>query len=764
MIGCEGSHQDSDGNWLPCSSPQKLSSIIGPSGKSLKPKRKRKRRGPKAPDGFEQLGERGVLGIETLPDGGLVSAEISGKAARKARRDRISATPSLPSERISGSKRNKIGSASSASQGRGIQISEETVSALKKKVSDHNKAVKDKEPWRRANIGQLKSVYRRGAGAFSVSHRPGMTRNQWAMGRVNAFLKILESGKPRNYRYVGDNDLLPRNHPWRKTIGTKSLETKRFRFRRGRSGRSGRKGRSRFLRRRPNVPLGDAHDGDGDGKIFDGTSLERPAPARQKLQRAIDKVKPKLFGSKKKSRKRKANERVDSKSMLARVADPDSGFTIKMATASDATSGWAVSRNGKGIAVPASTIFDRDGNITDEGRRLFLAFVERHQGDLFGGGDRDGVSVHVGGWHNPDTGMVHFDVTDVYDKDKFSKEDVIDIGKREKQISIADLDEIQLALADGDWKGHTTTIDTGGDGGDVIDLRDLEPELAKLDEALGPIDRPSLRERVEEGPENVAMLLAEPIQDLADKHGVQKDWHGIVALTPERRQEIADFYNAAAEIDAEKASEEIKRAYEALTSEIDDQYEMLVKELKIEIEFVDYDPYADFMEMRKDFVENRRIKIMKTSVTGGHPLMADEQNDRLRAVHDAFGHLATGRGFDRHGEEAAYQAHSTMFSEEARKALATELRGQNNTLLVNGDFPPQKLVIMPDNLMKSLFVMAMMKFKALKDLSKKARVDSDSDNAYTKTRSHHVSGGRVIRQQRKPIRRLYYGKEEERQI
>jgi hypothetical protein len=59
----------------------------------------------------------------------------------------------------------------------------------------------------------LKAVYRRGAGAFSGSHRPGMNRNQWAMGRVNAFLKLLKSGKPSNSAYTTDNDLLPSAHP-----------------------------------------------------------------------------------------------------------------------------------------------------------------------------------------------------------------------------------------------------------------------------------------------------------------------------------------------------------------------------------------------------------------------------------------------------------------------------------------------------------------------------------------------------------------------
>lgn len=40
-----------------------------------------------------------------------------------------------------------------------------------------------------------------------------MTRNQWAMARVNAYLYLLANGKPRNEAYITDNDLLPQAHP-----------------------------------------------------------------------------------------------------------------------------------------------------------------------------------------------------------------------------------------------------------------------------------------------------------------------------------------------------------------------------------------------------------------------------------------------------------------------------------------------------------------------------------------------------------------------
>jgi hypothetical protein len=253
MIGCSGAHQDEAGNWLPCPNPNALSEIIGSSKKEL-PKRKRRGRGGVRPSGYERLIERGVMGIDTLPGGGLVSAPVGTKAARKGRSDRLAATQAPLKDRISGSKRNRIGSASSAASGRNIQIDEATLTSLKSKVKEHNRSVADGESWKKARLGALKSVYRRGAGAFSMSHRPGMTRNQWAMGRVNAFLKILKSGRPENSRYTTDNDLLHSDHPWKSRRIGKSLDAAELKAAR----------RDRFAR-----------DGDLDGQIQDGTPYER---------------------------------------------------------------------------------------------------------------------------------------------------------------------------------------------------------------------------------------------------------------------------------------------------------------------------------------------------------------------------------------------------------------------------------------------------------------------------------------------------------
>lgn len=110
-------------------------------------------------------------------------------------------TPAKPSERRKGSSRNKPGSAGTKSD-KAIEFSKKVIEALKNKVKEHNSKNKKK-----ITLGQLKKVYRRGAGAFSSSHRPGKTRGQWAMARVNTFLRMM-SGKPVKESYrKADSDI-----------------------------------------------------------------------------------------------------------------------------------------------------------------------------------------------------------------------------------------------------------------------------------------------------------------------------------------------------------------------------------------------------------------------------------------------------------------------------------------------------------------------------------------------------------------------------
>lgn len=115
--------------------------------------------------------------------------------------------PAPKKDQIKGSDKNKSGSAAT---GADIKFTDAIIKALEKKVEEHNAKAKN---GRKVNLRMLKAVYRRGAGAFSTSHRPDQNRNSWAMARVNAFLKLVRSGKPSNPKYVSDNDLLPKMHP-----------------------------------------------------------------------------------------------------------------------------------------------------------------------------------------------------------------------------------------------------------------------------------------------------------------------------------------------------------------------------------------------------------------------------------------------------------------------------------------------------------------------------------------------------------------------
>lgn len=104
-----------------------------------------------------------------------------------------------------------------------------------------------------------------------------------------------------------------------------------------------------------------------------------------------------------------------------------------------------------------------------------------------------------------------------------------------------------------------------------------------------------------------------------------------------------------------------------------------------------YNPKKGFRDMAHDVRVNKQIRTLATKTTGSHAYFTDEQNDKFRAVHDVFGHAATGRGFSRHGEEAAWRSHVQMFSPKAREAMTSETRGQNSVLNYSphGGFIPQ---------------------------------------------------------------------------
>ena len=122
--------------------------------------------------------------------------------------------PAPPKDQITGSDKNPKGSAEAPAGSGTIELTQAIEDGLKNKVTEHNDKLDGADPsWKRATVGMLRTVFRRGAGAYSTSHRPGVSRNQWAYARVNAYLYLLRNGRPENPKYITDNDLLPKDHP-----------------------------------------------------------------------------------------------------------------------------------------------------------------------------------------------------------------------------------------------------------------------------------------------------------------------------------------------------------------------------------------------------------------------------------------------------------------------------------------------------------------------------------------------------------------------
>lgn len=85
-------------------------------------------------------------------------------------------------------------------------------SGLENKMKEHNETAAD---GRRVTMNMLRQVYDRGVGAYRTnpeSVRPNVkSPEQWAMARVNSFLRIVSGSKKANH----DRDLLPSGHPSR---------------------------------------------------------------------------------------------------------------------------------------------------------------------------------------------------------------------------------------------------------------------------------------------------------------------------------------------------------------------------------------------------------------------------------------------------------------------------------------------------------------------------------------------------------------------
>ena len=96
-------------------------------------------------------------------------------------------------DRVKGSKVNKPGSAAGGGK---IVFSDSTDKQIRSIIRNSPVSIKT-----------ARAVVRRGFGAYSTSHRPGVSRSAWGLARLKAFVRKAK-GFPGNKRYIQDNDLL----------------------------------------------------------------------------------------------------------------------------------------------------------------------------------------------------------------------------------------------------------------------------------------------------------------------------------------------------------------------------------------------------------------------------------------------------------------------------------------------------------------------------------------------------------------------------
>lgn len=153
---------------------------------------------------------------------------------------------------------------------------------------------------------------------------------------------------------------------------------------------------------------------------------------------------------------------------------------------------------------------------------------------------------------------------------------------------------------------------------------------------------------------------------------------------------VAEAYAAAPEFDPDAAP-----MFKRLTPFVNNMFQKI--QSRVDIEFVEYDPYKDDEDLRNQVKDTKILKIWQGGTT--HPIFDHETNLKFRAVHDYMAHIQPighkGTGFDMKGEIQAYNAHIKTVPPAAAGALFTEVIGQASFFINNGYFPEQKIATLP---------------------------------------------------------------------
>lgn len=154
-------------------------------------------------------------------------------------------------------------------------------------------------------------------------------------------------------------------------------------------------------------------------------------------------------------------------------------------------------------------------------------------------------------------------------------------------------------------------------------------------------------------------------------------------------EEVADAYDKLPQ-----KQEDQSWRWDALIDHVDSFFKQM--QSKVKVKFVEGQPYQSAKEMRDKVKETGVLEISNEG--NEHPIFTPEQNLRFRAVHDYIVHIIPGDAgpdFSEKGEIKAFNLHRKLAPKDAWPALFTEVAAQACYANARGEFPEQKVSILP---------------------------------------------------------------------
>jgi hypothetical protein len=176
--------------------------------------------------------------------------------------------------------------------------------------------------------------------------------------------------------------------------------------------------------------------------------------------------------------------------------------------------------------------------------------------------------------------------------------------------------------------------------------------------------------------------------------------HGPGLLAREEAERIAAWFSQGSYAPAQT----IAVAYDALERETRALHAVVRATLGVRVHYThgSEDPYDDAAELCADLRATRTMMLRTAALDTPHPRLDSTRGgtlDRLRVVHDVFGHAALGLGFDVQSEYATWLQCRALFSPHARAAAFTELVGAVTTFVVSGVKPALRADLPPEDLL-----------------------------------------------------------------